>query len=295
MNTNNRKPRIAVFGLGTMGSGMARRLIEAGYELTVFNRNAARSAPLAALGAHVAPTPRDAAKGAGVLLAMLADDVASREVWLGEHGALAGADPGAMGVECSTLTVPWVKELAADCRQKGLRFLDAPVTGSRLQAAAGELIFLVGGDAATLDALRPVLAPMCKDIIHFGPTGAGAAFKLVNNLLAGVQAVALAEAYVLLERSGVDMSKALATLGAGPPGSPLVKLLLNRHTTGDPSVNFQLRLLAKDIAYALAEAQLHRVAMPCGHTALQALHAAMAAGFGDQDMASIIKFRQRAT
>src|SRR3954469_13290212 len=107
---------------------MARRLLGAGYSLAVYNRDPAKAAPLAALGAQVAATPRDAARGAGVLIAMLADDVASREVWLGEHGALSGATAGAIALDCSTLTVPWVKELAADCQSKGLKFLDTPVT-----------------------------------------------------------------------------------------------------------------------------------------------------------------------
>ena len=292
MNPTNNKPRIAFFGLGTMGGGMARRLLGAGYDVAVYNRSLDKAAPLAAAGARVAPTPRDAAKRAGVLIAMLSDDVASREVWLGEHGALAGAGPGAIAIECSTLTVPWVKELAADCKKAGLPFLDAPVSGSRSHAANGELIFLVGGAAATLEAARPVFAPMGKTIVHLGPTGAGAMYKLVNNFLCGVQAASLAEAFVLLERSGMDMGKSLATLCDGAAGSPVIKTLIARHTAHDPTVNFQLRLMTKDLAYILAEAQLLHASIPCGTAALQAFNAALTGGLGERDFSAIIQAKR---
>src|SRR5262249_17845823 len=136
------KPSIAFLGLGIMGAGMSRRLLGAGFPVTVYNRNPAKSAELAAAGAAVASTAREAAGGADVVIAMVADDAASRSVWLGDDGALAGAARGTVCIESSTLTVAWVQELAAAVAARGCAFLDCPVTGSKNAAAAGELNFI---------------------------------------------------------------------------------------------------------------------------------------------------------
>ena len=175
--------RVALIGLGLMGSGMARRLLGAGFPLTVWNRNPERAKALAAEGAHVAATPRDAAARADVVLSMVADDAASRAVWLGDDGALAGATRGAVLVESSTLTVGWIGQLFREVAARGCELLDAPVTGSKPHAASGELVFLVGGSAAALETARPVLTAMSRAILHVGATGRGALLKLVNNFL----------------------------------------------------------------------------------------------------------------
>src|SRR5579862_8559577 len=121
------KPSIAFLGLGIMGSGMARRLLANGFPLAVFNRNAEKAAPFAAAGAHVAGSPHEAARNAQVIISMLADDHASRSLWLGDHGALGAAAPGTVCIECSTVTVGWVRELAAAAAARRCEFLDAPV------------------------------------------------------------------------------------------------------------------------------------------------------------------------
>jgi 3-hydroxyisobutyrate dehydrogenase len=261
--------------------------------LAVYNRTPERAAPLAALGARIAKSPADAAQGADVLIAMLADDVASREVWLGHHGALTATTAGSICIECSTLTVPWVRELAADCASRELAFLDAPVTGTKPHAANGELTFFVGGPASTLEAMRPILAPMSKEILHLGPVGAGAAYKLINNFIAGVQAAALAEGVALLERSGFDIQKVLPILASGPAGSPIVKMLCTRHVNKDYAPNFQLHLLAKDIAYALAEGKHHGLTLQTATAALYRFTQASKAGLGNEDMAALLKFMQQ--
>lgn len=153
------KPRVTFLGLGIMGSNMARRLLAAGFPLTVYNRNREKAAPLAAAGATLADSPRLAAAHAEVILSMLSDDRAARAVWLGEDGALAGAAPGTVVIECSTITVGWVRELAAAAAARHCELLDAPVTGSRLQAEAGELNFFVGGSAATLEKVLTDFMP----------------------------------------------------------------------------------------------------------------------------------------
>ncbi len=289
MNSSPAQTRVTLLGLGLMGSGMARRLLSAGFPLTVYNRDPAKAAPLAATGARVAATPRDAATGANVILCMVADDVASRNLWLGESGALAGAARGTVCIESSTLTVGWVHELAAAAAARGCEFIDAPVTGSRLQAAAGELNFLVGGAAEALEPVRPVLAAMSRSITLLGPVGSGALVKLINNFVCGVQVAVLAEAIVLMERGGLDRAKALEVLTTGAPGSPLVKTLSVRMTTPDYTPNFHLSLMAKDIGYAIKEAGARSLHLATAVAALATFERAIAAGCGAQDMSAVIE------
>jgi 3-hydroxyisobutyrate dehydrogenase len=280
------KPRIAFLGLGIMGSGMARSLLAAGFPLTVHNRNPEKSTPFAAAGAIVAATPRMAAHEADVILSMVADDSAARAVWLGETGALAGARPGAICIESSTVTPGWVRELAVAATEHGCEFLDAPVTGSRAQATAGELNFLVGGDATTLERARPVLAAMGKTATLLGPTGSGALVKLINNFVCGVQVASLAEALAMIERSGLDRDAALSILANGAPGSPLFKAVSARMTALDYTPNFLLHLMAKDLAYAIQEAPFDLLTATA---ALEAFRRGIDTGHGEKDIAAVIE------
>jgi 3-hydroxyisobutyrate dehydrogenase len=287
--TSSSPPRVALFGLGLMGSGMARRLLGAGFPLSIYNRNPAKAAPLVAEGAKLAASPREAVQGADVIISMVADDNASRGVWMGENGGLPAAAPGAILVECSTLTVGWIKELAAAAKARGCELVDAPVTGSRMHAAAGELNFLVGGSAATLEKIRPVLTPMSKSITHLGAVGSGALLKLINNFVCGVQVAALAEAVAMIERGGLERTKALEVLTGGAPGSPLVKMLAVRMTTPDYTPNFLLRLMAKDLTYACHESQQYSVDLTTAAAALEVFQRAIDAGHGEKDMAAVIE------
>lgn len=283
------KPRIAFLGLGLMGSGMARRLLVNGFPLTVFNRNAEKSKLFAAEGAHVAGTPREAAANAEVIVSMLADDSASRSLWLGENGALATAKPGTVCIECSTVTVGWVRELAAAAAARQCGFLDAPVTGSKTQAASGELNFIVGGEAATLEKVRPVLAAMSKTILPLGPAGSGALLKLINNFVCGVQVAALGEAMAMIERGGLDRAKALEIIANGAPGSPLVKAVSARMTAPDYTPNFLLRLMAKDLGYAIEEGGKLSVELATADAALKVFKKGVAAGHGEKDIAAVVE------
>jgi 3-hydroxyisobutyrate dehydrogenase len=281
--------RVALIGLGIMGGGMAHRLLGAGFPLSVYNRNRERAAPLAVAGAYVAQSPREAASRADVALCMVADDAASRAVWLGEQGALAGAKRGSVLIECSTLTVDWIEELAREAASGGCELLDAPVTGSKSHAAAGELFFMVGGSAQALELARPVLAPMSRGISHVGATGRGALMKLINNFMCGVQAAALSEAIATIEASGLDRAQAVEILANGAPGSPLVKLLSGRMIARDYTPNFRLEHLAKDLGYAIAEAERHGVPLTTGATALAFAQRAIAEGHGNEDLAALVE------
>jgi 3-hydroxyisobutyrate dehydrogenase len=283
------KPRIAFFGLGIMGSGMARRLLANGFSVTVFNRTIEKSQSLATAGATVAATPGEAAANAEVIVSMVADDPASRSLWLGGDGALTAAKPGTVCIECSTITAGWVRELASAVTAHGCEFLDAPVTGSKTQAASGELNFLVGGAESTLEKVRPVLAAMSKTIVPLGPVGSGALVKLINNFVCGVQVAALAEATAMIERSGLDRAKALEVLTNGAPGSPLVKAVATRMTTPDFTPNFMLRLMAKDLGYAIKEGEKLSVELNTAAAALKNFQNGIANGHGEKDIAAVVE------
>ena len=276
-----------------MGSGMAKRLLGAGFPLTVYNRNAEKAKPLVAAGAKPAATPRDAATGADIIITMLADDAAARAVWLGGDGALAEAKKGAVLIECSTVSPGWIAELAAAAAKKDCALLEAPVTGTKPHASAGELTFLVGGDSAVLEQVRPVLAVMSKAILHLGPHGSGALLKLLNNFLCGVQAVSFAEALAFIENSPLDRAQALDFLLQGNPGSPLVKTMAARMLGRDYTPNFAMRLMAKDLAYSVAAGKSLSVNLATVAAAHAALERAIAAGYGDQDFSAVVEMLRK--
>ena len=281
--------QIAILGLGTMGMGMAKNLLKAGFTVAAYNRTSAKAAPLGALGARIASTPADAARDADVVISILSDDDVSRKTWTGEHGALNGAKPGAVLVESSTVTPVWIAEFALLAAERNLHLVDAPVTGSRLQAEGGQLIFLVGADAGILERIRPVLAAMSKEIVLLGPIGSGARMKLINNFLAGVQVASVAEAISWVERSGLDREQALKILCNGAPGSPLINTISARMVAANYEVNFLLSLMRKDLHYAGADAATLGVELRLAKTAEGRFVEAADAGHGDKDMSAVIE------
>jgi 3-hydroxyisobutyrate dehydrogenase len=272
-----------------MGAGMAANLLKAGFSLSVYNRTAAKAQALTVAGARFATTPAEAAKNASVVISMLSDDAASREVWLGSDGALDAVGKGAILIESSTVSPAWIAELAEAASQRGIDLLDAPVTGSRTQAEAGQLSFLVGGSGAALERAAPVLKAMSKEIIHLGSVGSGAKMKLINNFLCGVQVASLAEGLTWIERSGLDREKALAVLKSGAPGSPLIGAISARMVSQNYSVNFLLSLMTKDLLYAQNEAARNNVDLKTAEVARSLFEAAIAQGLGNEDMSSVIE------
>jgi 3-hydroxyisobutyrate dehydrogenase len=287
------KPSVAILGLGIMGSGMASRLLSANFPLSVYNRNREKCIPFAAAGAFTAASPREAASRAQIILSMVADDVASRTVWLGENGALIGAAPGSVLIESSTLSIDWIKELDAAAAQRGCRFLDAPVTGTKPHAASGELLFLVGGTAETIDEVRPVFSVLGRDVLHLGPVGSGALMKLVNNFVCGVQAASFAEALALIDAGGFDRATAVSILTGGAPGSGILKRMADRVATNDFTPNFALRWMAKDLAYAFTAASEKQVSLQTAAAALSVFKRSIAEGHGDEDFSAITRLPER--
>jgi 3-hydroxyisobutyrate dehydrogenase len=283
------KFRVGFLGLGIMGSGMARRLAANGFPVAVYNRNLKKAEGFAEAGARVATSPRDAASDADVVMCMVADDAASRSMWLGDDGALSAVKPGTICIDSSTISVGWARELAAAVEGRKGEFLDTPVTGSKAQAASGELNFLVGGSPATLEKARPVLAAISKTITPIGSVGSGALIKLINNFVCGVQIIAIAEAIAMIERSGLDRTRALEVLTNGAPGSPLVKTVSARMTAADYTPNFLLRLMAKDLDYSIQEADKLSLHLTTAAAALDTFQKAIAAGHGDKDIAAAVE------
>lgn len=275
---------------------MAQRLLHAGHELVVFNRTRDKASALVGGGARWADSPRDAASGAEAVFVMVSDDRASRTVWLGPDGVLAAdVEPGAFAIDCSTLSHDWVLELSATARARGLRFLDCPVTGLPDAAAAGRLTLLIGADGADLDAAEPLLLPLSVDRLHFGPPGAGTAYKLIINLMGAVQIAAAAEGIALAERAGLDLDQVARAIASGQAASPQVVRNSRRMADGDHArdIVFSGRLRRKDATYGVRLAEKLGLDAPLGRAALDGLDQLMAAGLGDQNESSIIEVARR--
>lgn len=187
------------------------------------------------------------------------------------------------------MTPGWIEELSSAATGHNAVLLDAPVTGSRMQAEAGELTFLVGGSEDSLEKVRPVLDAMGKKVVHVGPSGSGSRLKLINNFLCGVQLASLAEAVGWIEHSGLNEEVAIDALCTGAAGSPLLKTMSQRMLNRDYRVNFLLRLLEKDLRYAQKDAKQSDISLDTGNAPIQLLERARNLGFGDDDMSSVIE------
>ena len=248
--------RVGFIGLGRMGHGMAGRYIDAGFDVTLWNRNKAKAEDLIARGARWASSPADAAIDADAVVTMVADDEASRAVWLGENGAASTMKAGTLAIECSTVSYDHALHLAHELRRRGLTYIDCPVTGLPDAAASGKLTLLVGAEPADLEKARPFLAPLSTTIRHFGAAGAGTVYKLVNNLMGAIQIAGLAEGLAIAEQAGLDMKLVLEAIETGVAASPQVIRHSRRMAARDFSgATFTSALRHKDAAYAVALAE----------------------------------------
>jgi 3-hydroxyisobutyrate dehydrogenase len=248
--------KVAFIGLGRMGHGMAGRYLDAGFTVAVFNRSKAKAADLIARGARWASSPADAADGADAVVTMVADDEASRSVWLGKDGAVTTMKPGALAIECSTVSHQHALDMARELRGRGLVYIDCPVTGLPEAAASGKLTLLVGADAADLDRATPYLAPIGNNVRHFGAVGTGTVYKLINNLMGAVQIASLAEGIAMAEQAGLDMNLVAEAMATGAVASPQVIRHSRRMAARDFSgASFTAALRHKDAAYAVKLAE----------------------------------------
>src|ERR1700710_2806744 len=285
---------VAFIGLGRMGHGMAGRYLDNGFKVAVWNRSKAKAEDLIARGAQWATSPEDAAIDADAVVTMVADDEASRAVWLTQDGAAATMKAGSIAIECSTVSYQHALDMAHELRERGLIYIDSPVTGLPDAAAAGKLTLLVGAEPSDLDRARPYLVPLSTTIRHFGPVGSGTVYKLINNLMGAIQIAGIAEGLAIAEQAGLDMKLVLEAVETGVAASPQVirhsKRMVTRNFSG---ATFTAALRHKDAAYAVALAESLLSDVPLlGRAAVQAYDKAKAYA-PDEDEAKMIEIISR--
>jgi 3-hydroxyisobutyrate dehydrogenase-like beta-hydroxyacid dehydrogenase len=281
--------KVAFLGLGKMGSGMAACLVDAGHDVSVWNRSPDRVEPLAAKGATGCATPAEAADGADAIFSMVADDAASERVWLADDGALSTAPAGALAIECSTISHDHVGRLSKAAAGRGCAYIDCPVNGPPSAAAAGNLILLVGAGTGDLDRARPLLDVISSSILHFGDIGTGTAFKLINNLLGAVHVASIAEAAHLARKMNLDTETLVKAVETGPCASPHVKRMIRPMAEGRLADEFGLAigLREKDTRYCLGMAKAMDTGMSVGETAYEWYRLALE-GLADQDDSAML-------
>ncbi|MEN3350878.1 MAG: 3-hydroxyisobutyrate dehydrogenase, partial [Bradyrhizobium sp.] len=258
------------------------------FTVTVWNRSKAKAEDLIARGAQWATSPEDAAIDADAVVTMVADDEASRAVWLTKDGAAATMKAGTLAIECSTVSYQHALDMAQELRNRGLIYIDCPVTGLPEAAAAGKLTLLVGADPADLERAQPYLAPIGSTIRHFGAVGTGTVFKLINNLIGAVQIASLAEGVAIAEQAGLDMQLVAEALATGAVASPQVirhsRRMIDRNFSG---ASFTAALRHKDADYAVRLAETLLPGVPVSRAALTAYDRAKSHAPDDDEGAMI--------
>jgi len=278
---------LGFIGLGAMGGRMARRLLEAGHVVVGYNRTVAKSAPLVAAGMTLASSPRRVAEASDVVFSMVSDSAALEAIAHGEEGVLAGLRKGATWLEMSTVSPSATRRLGEAAAARGATLLDAPVSGSAVTVEQGQLAFMVGGDPAALERVRPYLLAIGPTITHVGPLGLAATMKIATNLGLAVQILAFSEAVLLAEKSGIARERAVETLLKSVIASPMLKYR-GPFVLGQPEeALFNVPMMQKDLELALELG--HRLGVPLPTTALtqSMLTAARALGLGDRDFAVV--------
>ncbi len=280
---------VGFIGLGALGQPMAGRLLAAGFDLVVHNRTRQREEPLAAAGARRAGTPALTAAGSGVLAVCLSDDDAVRRVLLADPvlGALA---PGTLVIDFSTIAPATSRSLARALAERGVAYLDAPVTGGTEGARAGRLSVLVGGTPTDLERARPLLEAVGSRISHVGPVGAGQEAKAVNQVLVAGSYAAVAEAMALGQRLGLPMEVVREALSAGAAGSWALEHRAGAMLRGEFPLGFRLRLHRKDLAIALGAADAHGLDLPVARQVAAMEDGLIDAGHGEEDVSALARW-----
>lgn len=282
--------RIGWIGLGKMGRPMALNLLKAGYPLVVHNRSQAPVEALVAAGAARAGSAREVAERCDVLFTSLPLPATVEEVLLGPDGARDGARSGQLWIDTSTVDPGTSRRVAAAVAPLGVAFLDAPVSGGVAGAEAATLTFMVGGDPAALERARPILLALGKTIFHVGPAGAGSVCKLLNQMLAAVNLAAACEAAVLGTRLGIDPQVFYQVVSASSGNSRMLAWAMpDSIFTGNFAPRFSINLMYKDVSLATQMGREHGVRLLLGAMAHQVFEEARAAGFGEQDIAAVIR------
>ncbi len=283
------KKKIAYLGMGIMGRGMAANLIKAGHAVTVWNRTAERCAPLAEQGAQVADSVADAVQGAEIIMYCLSDDAAVEDLVWGTYGLLDAVSAGQIVVDMTTLHPDTSRREAADFGAKGARFLDAPVFGSKNEAAGGGLWIVCGGPRDLYDALTPVLEPLSETTHYMGENGMGASMKLVGNLVVAMQLEALGEAMILASKAGLHPQDVLDVLHVTDFKSPIFDGVGAALIQRDFDVHFALKLMLKDANLIARFAQDLRSPIPAAAAVREVIKGAVNKGWGELNASALIR------
>jgi 3-hydroxyisobutyrate dehydrogenase-like beta-hydroxyacid dehydrogenase len=282
--------RVAFLGLGIMGSRMAANLARAGFELTVWNRTREKADAFAREhGARLADTPADAARAAEVTITMVVDAPHVEEVMLGPGGASEGMEEGHLAIDMSTIPAATSRALGERLGERGIHFLDAPVTGSKPKAEDGTLVIMVGGEADQVERARPLFEAMGERVVHAGAQGEGSLVKLLNNTLAAINAAALAQAIRVAEEAGTDLDALFEVAGSGSGDSAMLRLkgepMRERHF--EPL--FRLAHMLKDVRHCLRESESAGASFGLARHAEELYARADREGHGDEDFAAVIE------
>ncbi len=288
--------RIGFIGLGIMGSRMAANLQRKGHELLVYNRTKEKARPLIARGAAWADTPADVARKSSVIFTMLAKpDAVAETALLGKHGFLSNLPKNALWIDCSTVNPSFSKLMAQEAQERKVRFLDAPVAGSKDPAEHGQLVFFVGGDEADVYEAKPLLDAMGKAVIHIGKHGMGSSMKLVNNLILAQAMVAFSEAVLLGESLGICRETLYHTLLNSPTSAPFLSTKKTKLQSGNYEPDFPLQWMHKDLQLITETAYENDIALPAGNTVKEIYALAKKSGLGEQDFSSVFRLLKGST
>jgi 3-hydroxyisobutyrate dehydrogenase-like beta-hydroxyacid dehydrogenase len=288
------KPTVGLIGLGLMGEPMGLNLVKAGFPLVVWNRTKSKAEALVAAGAKRAADPRGVAEQVDVLITIVSDPSALEQVLFGapdtHAGALAAMRQGATLIDSSTVSPDLARRVAAACAERGVDFLDAPVTGGTWGAQKGELVFMVGGKAEVLERVKPVLAALGKKFPLLGPNGAGQTVKLGMNLLLALQVDAFAESLALVTSAGVPAEKLIEVFQASMARSGVLDVKVPLMVKGEFPASFPLRLMHKDVRLALELARELGVELPCGAAAYRTYSAVLGSSHDDPDFSAVVRY-----
>jgi 3-hydroxyisobutyrate dehydrogenase-like beta-hydroxyacid dehydrogenase len=281
---------VGFVGLGIMGSRMAASLARAGHPVTVYNRTRDKAeAWVAEHGGRVAATPREAAQGAAAVITMVVDGAQVEEVLLGEDGAAGGAAPGTLFIDCSTIAPADARRIGAALAERGLAFVDAPVSGSSPKAEDGTLTIMAGGSEADFARARPFFDAMGETILHVGPLGHGQTVKVISNAVSATNAATLAQALVVGKATGVDLEALVAVLGASSSASTMVTLKSKPMLAHDYTPLFRLEHMLKDVGICLDESEAAGAPFPSAALARELYSAAKGRGLAEADFAAVLE------
>ncbi|HLL54027.1 MAG TPA: NAD(P)-dependent oxidoreductase [Myxococcaceae bacterium] len=280
--------RVGFVGLGIMGSRMSRNLAQKGFEVTVWNRTRARAEPLVQYGVKIAATPAELAASTDAFCTCVADPQALREVSYGKEGLLAGARSGQLSIDFSTVSADLTRELERSYGEKGVDFVEAPVTGSKNGADKGTLLIMAGASDRAFARAEPLFKAVGEKAVHCGPMGAGSQVKLAGNALISMMLEGLSEAMLLTQRAGVDPRKFLEVVQASGFRSPYFDFKGKALLARDFDTHFSIDLMFKDLQLFLDSAARHRIPTPGVAAVRETYQLARAQGKGDQDIGAVV-------